>query len=287
MPNSAIVILRNEVLPLAETTASQWQQAIQYGEGVFETMYWRKGILLSADKHLDRMQRGLHLLGIQNPFRDGKHFTETVLRHPLFSTRPHFARVRIQVSRMDKDECIILLDALAYAADPWPHPPVRLGLLNEVLVFPSLLSPFKTCNYLPYLTASRHAQQNGWDDCVVLGPQGVAETSRANLFAVLDGILCTPPLSSGCIAGVGRAFLMEVLGINNIPVVERFISVEELLKADCIFLTNSLRGVMPVSDDGPVRGNPEHPMVLAALSLWTGSKWGEVKWENERQDGVW
>jgi branched-chain amino acid aminotransferase len=106
----------------------------------------------------------------------------------------------------------------------------------------SPLSRIKSLNYLDSILARREAADHGADDAVLLNTQGrVAETTTANLFAVIDGVVVTPPVAEGALPGIARRLVLEAL-----EVIERPLLLQELYRAEEIVLTNSL-GVRPVA----------------------------------------
>ena len=74
----------------------------------------------------------------------------------------------------------------------------------------------------------------------------MVEASRANIFCVKDGIFYTPFLESGCLEGITRGIMLKVIKAHRKKCVEAALTPGELLRADEIFLTNSIGGVMPV-----------------------------------------
>ncbi len=83
----------------------------------------------------------------------------------------------------------------------------------------------------------------GYDDVILWNADGeVTESTRANVVAEIDGVLCTPPISSGLLAGTYRSQMLE-----RGAVTERVITVEELLRSPRVMLVNSVRGIMPVT----------------------------------------
>jgi branched-chain amino acid aminotransferase len=120
---------------------------------------------------------------------------------------------------------------------PWPR--------NER----SALAGVKTTSYAENVVALAEARSRGGSEAVFANTAGhLCEGSGTNVFLVLDGVLCTPPLSSGCLAGVSRAIIIELLGI---PVEERDVPVSALADAEEAFLTSATRYVQPIrSVDG-------------------------------------
>ena len=94
-----------------------------------------------------------------------------------------------------------------------------------------------------------YAKENGLNNCLLLNTdKSVVEALNANIFLVKDDIIKTPPLSDGCIKGVLRKQIIDI--INLIPeftLEEASISPFELQKADELFLTNTIAGIQPIS----------------------------------------
>jgi branched-chain amino acid aminotransferase len=107
-----------------------------------------------------------------------------------------------------------------------------------------LFSNLKSNNYLPYTMAALYARQKSLDDCLILNAQErICEATIANVFWIRDGLIFTPPLSEGCVAGVMRRHLLQVLPHNGYTVIEQRLTREEIKKADELFLTNAVSGM--------------------------------------------
>jgi branched-chain amino acid aminotransferase len=143
----------------------------------------------------------------------------------------------------------------AYLIQSWPLP--KAGNDEDALVlasFPAWRKPcdvfanLKSNNYLIYSQAASYARRNGWDDCLVLNShERIADSSISNLFYGRAGKLYTPPLSEGCVAGVMRRFLLEILPGAGFTIMERAVAAADLASADEIFLTNAIRGIRRVA----------------------------------------
>lgn len=130
-------------------------------------------------------------------------------------------------------------------------PEVRLLLTPLRRNESSVTSRIKTLNYLDAIMAVTEARHQSFDDALFLNTAGhVACSSTANLFMVRDGRLITPAVDDGVLAGVMRANILRLAKLHAISVEERSIDYVELLEADDVFLTNSLRLVSPVTHIG-------------------------------------
>jgi branched-chain amino acid aminotransferase len=96
---------------------------------------------------------------------------------------------------------------------------------------------------------AENAQRQGFDEVILLNERGeVAECTSANIFAVKDGVTCTPPLSSGPLPGVTRAVMLEELNVAGAPVQERILRPDDLYTADEVFITSTTRELLPVHE---------------------------------------
>ncbi|HKH62458.1 MAG TPA: aminotransferase class IV, partial [Flavitalea sp.] len=98
--------------------------------------------------------------------------------------------------------------------------------------------------YLPYSMGALHAKQNNLNDCLILNShERICDATIANVFWVDSQSIYTPPLSEGCIAGVMRRNLLDILPKNGYTIEEKIFEVEELTNADELFLTNAISGI--------------------------------------------
>jgi branched-chain amino acid aminotransferase len=125
--------------------------------------------------------------------------------------------------------------------------PLRLTLFEGERKNIGKLSNLKTNNYLLNIMAIQHAKENGFDDAVFLNNKGnICEASSSNLFMVQKGVLFTPALSQGCVAGTKRRELLERLPDLGFQVEETIITKDMVFEMEEIFLTNAIRGIRPV-----------------------------------------
>ena len=127
-------------------------------------------------------------------------------------------------------------------------------------------SGLKTLGYLDAILAAREARARGFDEALFLNTQGrLACAGTGNLFAVLDGRLVTPPLSDGVLPGIVRAQVLGLAESLGIGTAQRSLSLDEVLAAEAVVMTNSLRGLSPVTAIGTTAFPGGHETV-AALS---------------------
>jgi branched-chain amino acid aminotransferase len=230
------------------------------GDGLFETIAVFGHQPFQLPYHLDRLSDGASRLG----FAVDRTVCGTAITALAAHARAGRGVVRLTVTRGVGDR------GLAPPAQPKPHihaslapwhrdmafRPTRLATLSIRRNETSPLSNLKTLAYLDNVLGHVEATAKGADDGLFLNGIGhVASSTMANVFVVKAGILITPPLADGALAGTIRQLLLTH-GVNGMPVSERSLVFDEVLSADEMFLTNSVRLVMPVSDiDGTALGS--------------------------------
>jgi len=217
-------------------------RGLTLGDGVFETMAVRGAQVTHLAAHLARLHRGLDVLGFEAPVDDGEighalehvvqanAITEGVLRLTL--TRGPAPR---GLAGPEKPSPSLIITGATQDLDlgrPVAAIIATCTRRNEH----SPLSRIKSLNYLDNILAVREARQQGADEALLLNGAGnLVSASAANLFAVIDGELVTPPASDGVLEGVMRAEVLRVLGGT-----ERTLTPGDLARASEVFLTNSL-----------------------------------------------
>ena len=248
----AIVWLDGRLLPRAEARVSVDDLGFLYGAACFETMRARGGAVFRLYRHLDRLARGLALLGVEPPDRAA---LCRALAATLEANALPDARLRLTVSAGQgsgrPDLAAAEAPTVLVVAEPAAAPPAaaRLAVASARLDERSPLRAAKTANYLPFLLARAEARAAGAGEALLLNSRGeVAEASTANLFAVVGGRLLTPPLEAGSLPGVTREAVLECARALGLAVEERALPLALLGQAAEVFLTNSVAGVWPVAE---------------------------------------
>jgi branched-chain amino acid aminotransferase len=235
-----------QLLSVENTRIDPRDRGFTLGDGLYETIRVRDGRLLRIDRHFARLGDGLKLLDIRLKV-DENALTGAMLA-VLRANSLNDAALRLTVSRgvaqrgMAPDPTArptVVISAVAYA----PLPPARV-IVSTVTRrnAASPISRVKTTSCLDSILARMEAVRHGVDDAILLNGEGwVAEATAANIFAVIDGVLVTPPIRDGALPGVMRAAVM-----SHMPLGECSLSVDDLARAGEIFLTSSL-GIRPVA----------------------------------------
>ena len=235
----------------AIATASN--RSLRYGDGLFETMHWNGRLVRNLDFHLDRLFQGLMILKFDLTAGFTREFISGEINRFCGNNAPsEKARIRLNVFREDGSLLFPTLNKPVFVieSDKFPEPnisPLRLVLFEGEKKYPGKLSNLKTNNYLLNILAIQHAKENGFDDALYLNSRGnICEASSSNLFMVQKGVLFTPALSQGCVAGTKRRELLEKLPGLGFQVEETIITKDMVFEMEEVFLTNAIRGIRPV-----------------------------------------
>lgn len=228
-------------------------RSYRYGDGLFETMKVKDGVIQLAASHMERLFDGMSILKMDVPALVTKDKLMDIILELCKQNRCEaLARVRLSVSRgngglYDEDR------KLQYLVECWPLNQ-SVNRVNEnglvIDIFPDAakstdrFSNLKSANFLVYSMAAVYAKENKLNDCLVLNANGkIADSTIANLFLVKGDTIFTPALSEGCVNGVMRKYLLESLAASNYQVEETIVSAEDLLAADEVFLSNAINGI--------------------------------------------
>jgi len=245
------------IQPAEQARVSVLDNGFTFGDGVYETLRTYDGRPLLLGRHLERLRESAGRLGIEIPVVDAE--LRTRLRALLDRAGYPNAFIRMIVTRGVGDVSYnfdrvkgptIVMVVKPFESYPASH--YTDGLTLTVVAVrrnhPLALDPaIKSCNLLNNVLAVREAQARGAHEAILLNDRGeVAECASSNIFVVRQGALSTPPLDAGILAGITREALFEIGAAAGLPVAESPLAVEALLGADEVFITSSLKEVMPV-----------------------------------------
>lgn len=234
-------------------------RSLRFGDGCFETMRMAAGKIVLADYHFERLFASLRQLEFDVPASFTAAVAAAQIEH-LAAENGHAAaaRVRLTVFRgngslyaYENDLPNIVIQTWALQAQGFNSTGLITGIYTKARKTCDDFSHLKSNNFLPYAMAARWVKQQKLDDAIVLNTYGrVAEATMANVFLVSDGKIITPALSEGCIGGVMRRYLINCIRKEQIPFEETAVTTETLATAQEVFITNSIRSIVPVARCG-------------------------------------
>ncbi|MFF6956987.1 aminotransferase class IV [Streptomyces sp. NPDC008317] len=251
----------------ADATVSVLDHGLTVGDGVFETLKAVEGRPFAVTRHLERLARSARGLGLPEPDQDevrracdavlaanpmplGRlRITYTGGPSPLGSDRGDAGTTLV----VALGEASVRPDTTAVVTVPWAR--------NEK----GALSGLKTTSYGENVVALARAHEHGASEALFANTRGrLCEGTGSNVFVVLDGRLLTPPLASGCLAGITRELVIDWTGAQ-----ETDLPLDVLDRAEEIFLTSSLRDVQGVhrTDDRRLSAAPG-PVTAKAMRIF-------------------
>src|SRR5690242_10668554 len=161
-------------------------------------------------------------------------------------------------------------DLIIYTAGlPEHREIVRLALREHGRHAASPMSGVKSISWLNNVWAAGEAVKEGFDEVVMLNERGeVAECTSANIFAVKNGKIFTPPLNSGCLEGITRGILLEIAPEAGLSVVEQTLRPEDLYSAEEVFITSTNRNLISVGEIAGHRISAPGPVCQRLLQLF-------------------
>ena len=249
-------VLRNDKLLISPDNRS-----FRYGDGCFETMKMVNGKIILEAYHLERLFSSLQTLHFDKPgYFISDAFKNEVMELVKKNKHKRSARIRITISRGNGGLYEAENNNPNYLIQSWDlnlsnNKMNENGLVMDVYTKSRKIcddfSHIKSNNFLCYVMGALWAKEQKLNDVILLNPYDkIADTTLANVFLIKDGIIKTPALTEGCIAGVTRKYLLKCMKEEGMPIEETSITVNELLESSEVFLTNTVRGIRWVKEIG-------------------------------------
>jgi branched-chain amino acid aminotransferase len=209
------------------------------------------GQMFAFERHWARLERDARKIDLPLPI--SSELAMPALRELLGTNRVESGCLRVyfiynRIGFWKSGETMPEVDFLAYTTDlPSRQGAVRLALAEQGRHAAHPLTGTKVTSWLPNVWSLKRAGDRGFDEVILLNEHAeVAECTAANVFVCREGEVRTPPLSSGCLAGVTREILLEEAPGAGVKIVEAKITARDLERADEIFISSTTREVQPV-----------------------------------------
>jgi branched-chain amino acid aminotransferase len=258
------IILNGRVLLKASATISVLNSALFYSFGVYESIEVDAGVPFHLDDHLDRLFHSAQIIEMPLPYTQAQlrawvehlirldHITESLLRIVAFGPN-------------GEDEALVYILPMVL-----PHYPTTFYTLGATAItYPGCrpLPQAKTLNTLVNYLALRKARQAGAHEAFLVNDAGqMTEGSRSNIFAVVDGVLTTPPAYQ-VLSGITRDLVLKLAEKRGIPILERPLPLSELPRFAEMFVTSTSMHVVPIVrvDDTPINGGRIGPITRTLM----------------------
>lgn len=247
------VFRNDQLLPVEKVRLSPGQAGLVCGWGIFTTLRISRGEAFAYERHWRRLEKDAERTHIPMPHTAAKvrvHLHEVIRANHVNEGCARIYIVYNQVGFWQSEEPQPAVDLIIYTAGlPEYREPVRLALREHGRHASSPLAGVKTVSWLNNVWCAAEAQREGFDEVVLLNERGeVAECTAANIFAVKEGKVFTPPLNSGCLEGVTRGILFEIAPEAGVSVAEQTLRPENLFAADEVFISSTNRNLIGVGE---------------------------------------
>jgi len=276
-----LAMIDGQIVPPEHARVSVFDRGFLFGDSVFETIRTYGGFPFALDDHIERLARSAARVYIDLPVA-----TETIREEVLRVVREAGnaeSFIRLMVTRGHGE--------IALPPQVASHP-VRVVLVTPLIPPPdeaysrgvSVLTyrtqrvadatdavGAKVANYLVSVLAMRDARRIGAVEALIVDGNGcVVEGATSNVFAVVDGQLVTPPEDAGILLGITRATLLDVARSEGMAPVLRPLPLEELMAAQEVFISSSIRELLPVVriDESPIGSGEPGPVAHRLLQAF-------------------
>jgi branched-subunit amino acid aminotransferase/4-amino-4-deoxychorismate lyase len=242
------------MLPAGEPSIMHGNRSFCYGDALFESIHANGTRLQFFNSHYNRLKTGMQILYMDSRSLPEaavmeSHIVKLLNKNHLYNG----VRVRLSVFRNTGGLFTPEDNSVSFLAETQPLPDdlyslnakgLKAGVYNAVLKQPGILAGLKTSNSLLYIMAGLYKKESGLDECFIMNTERrPSEFISSNLFIVTKGIIYTPPLTEGCIAGIMREQIIRIARNEGIECIESKLTTEDLNLADECFMTNAVKGI--------------------------------------------
>ena len=250
-----MINFNGDLISRDQTIFTVSNRAFRYGDGVFETLKIVDSKIVFFEDHYFRLMASMRMLRMEIPIKFTLEFLINEIEKTTQANNLNAnVRVRLSVFRKEggfynpnSNEVDFVIEAQELSIKNIEN--YKVDLFKDYYLNSGLLSTIKTTNRMLNVVASIYANENDLNTCLLINEKkNIVEAIHGNVFLVVKNTLITPSISEGCIKGIVRKKIIEIIKKHSeLNVVERAISPFELIKADELFITNSIIDVQAVS----------------------------------------
>lgn len=280
-PPEVLIHTGDAIVPAGEAGVPVLDHGFLFGDSVYEVVRTANGRSFMLKEHLDRMRRSAAMIYFELPWSDAEiEGRLQELRARLGTDECYFRVIATRgpgpISLLP-DGCdrpglyLIACDLIRYPERMYAEG-CTVAVVHRLRNDPRALDPrAKTGNYLNNMLGMIEARKAGADDALFLNQDHqLTEATTSNVWVVEHGKVLTPPLAAGILAGITRDWILRTLPAAGVSVEEATIDHERLLAADEVFLSGTVKGVMPVAriDGRPVGAGLRGPVTQLAMDRY-------------------
>ena len=254
------VFLNGEIQAIETATLDLNNRGYNYGDGLFETLRVINSKIMFWETHYFRLMSSMRILRMKIPMEFSPEYLEEKIIALVEANDLDKSAVRVKINihrnaggyYTPEDNTVgyvISTKAIENAFFTLNDSSYEVELFKDHYVQSGMLSTIKSNNKLVNILAGIYAEENGFQNCFLINEKkSVLEVTNGNIFVVKGNDIKTPPLSDGCLNGVIRKQLIEILEKSeDYNLKEESISPFELQKSDEIFYTNAIQGVQSIT----------------------------------------
>jgi branched-chain amino acid aminotransferase len=254
---SQLVMIEGRIVPPAEAVISVFDRGFLYGDSVFETIRTYDGKPFALIEHIERLKSSASLVLIEMPASTDQIAEE--VRQAVAAAGNAESYIRVMVTRGTGElgldpglaknplRVIIVAPLVSPPEEDYQHGIGCVTYETQRVAESTSAVGAKVGNYLVSALAMREARAAHAQEALITDGRGtVVEGATSNVFAVLGGKLVTPPVEAGILLGITRRHILEIAEELGITIELRAPGVEELYGADEVFISSSIREILPV-----------------------------------------
>jgi len=261
---SQIVFLDGEFMPLEEAGVSVLDRGFLFGDGVYEVLPVYQGHPFRLDLHLQRLERSLRSIYLDNPMTDAQ--WRECMDGIVGRNGGGDLSIYIHVTRGVSDRRDHFFDGterptVFVMATPMGRPDragIKAVTMNDIRW---QRCDIKAVTLLPNVLLRQQAREAGAQEAILLRDGQVTEGAASNVFVVRGGRITTPPLTVGILPGITRDVVLEIMADRKVDGGEETVTAADLRDADEVWVTSSTKEIVPVTtlDGRPVGGGVTGP----------------------------
>ena len=279
-----IAFVNGQFISYQDAAISVFDRGFLYGDGIFETILVANGVPFRFSQHIERLRHGAQFLKI--PWKESLMTMEVRVKELLRQNQLSDSVLRIQLTRgigsrgyspSTATAPSMVISLHPHPADTVDHPQDwRIVTSSLKVLADDPLSQIKHSNKIYHILARAEAENQGADEALLQNSTGeIAEATSGNVFWIQGKTVFTPPLNSGALPGITREIVMGICGALDLPSMERPAKLDQLRKADGMFLTMSTLGLVNVVQvDGELI--PRSPIVEKLRRAYISSLQTEI-----------
>jgi branched-chain amino acid aminotransferase len=249
-----MINFNGSISPRGDLKLSFQNRAFKYGDAIFDTLKYEGGHIPFIEDHYFRLMSSTRMLRMKIPMNFTLEYYKDEILKTIRANKLEDARIRVTIFRKDgglyrpedrninflmEADGLLLNNPASYKVELFKDFPVQSGLLSTI----------KSNNRLINVLASIFADEFNFQNCILINDnKNIVEAINANIFLIKGFNIYTPALEEGCINGVIRKKIIELIdGLENYNIYQTSISPFELLKCDEIFITNSIVHIQSIT----------------------------------------